>query len=209
MRSAATRSALHAFRPRIAWHPGWCSYRSRSESRDRQERAQGPRRPCTGDRWSDQRPPSTRSSSCVPPCPPAGWSASVPHRRSGRARDRPLRRGPSGGRDGPHRSRPVHIDHPDALSGASASRFRTAAVQAGAIGTVSLPWRPTNHIHKATRKLCALPIQSREAKGRSIPHAGKIASSTKESSFAFDVWFPQLPESSEQGFNEKCLVILG
>ncbi|MGO8608981.1 hypothetical protein ACC848_39130, partial [Rhizobium johnstonii] len=77
----------------------------------------------------------------------------------------------------------AHIVSPDALSGLSAHRFREAAAKAGAIGSLSHPARPANHIQKATRKGPALRIQSRKTSGEILSHRGKIASAIKECPF--------------------------
>ncbi|WP_430912201.1 hypothetical protein [Methylobacterium sp. sgz302541] len=89
----------------------------------------------------------------------------------------------------------VHIAYPDALSGASAKRFRAAAVQAGAIGSLSFPAKPANHIYKATRKICALRIDDHTGSDARTALAGKISSRMKECSFALDLQLPEAPES--------------
>ncbi|MDP4025790.1 hypothetical protein Q8W71_24465 [Methylobacterium sp. NEAU 140] len=97
--------------------------------------------------------------------------------------------------DPAHASRAlVHIAYPDELSGASAKRFRAAATKAGAIGTLSLPARPTNHIYKATRKICALRIGSHTGGRGGGAVAGTISSTIKECSFTLDIQLPEAPE---------------
>ncbi|WP_207183792.1 helix-turn-helix domain-containing protein [Methylobacterium indicum] len=139
MRSAATRSALHAFRLRMERLSGRCSY---CQGVDRETGENGRKPLAVHAREID-------------------GLTSVPPLRGPRAAFRPVRR-----RAGLHLSLIgfqdalviarcvealaaaetghtghafLHIDHPDAPSGASARWFRTAVVQAGATGTVSLP----------------------------------------------------------------------
>lgn len=101
----------------------------------------------------------------------------------------------SAGEAGHARNALVHVAYPDLLSGAGAKRFRTVAQQAEAIGTLSLPEQPANHIHKATKKTCAVRLTSRVIGGDAPNRAGKIVSAVKGCSFALDVRLPETRES--------------
>ena len=97
----------------------------------------------------------------------------------------------SAGEAGHARNALVHVAYPDLLSGVGARRFRTAAQQAEAIGTLSLPERPANHIQKATKKISAVRLSSRVIGSNATNQAGKIVSAIKGCSFALDIRLPQ------------------
>lgn len=99
----------------------------------------------------------------------------------------------------------VHIAYPDELSGASAKAFRAAAVQAGAIGTLSFPKRATSHIYKATRKLCALQIRSTEVAGVDDERGGRIVSTLKDCPFVLDIQFPAAELDNRE--NVKAVIL--
>lgn len=84
----------------------------------------------------------------------------------------------------------IHVVYPAELSGASARRFRAAAVKAGAIGTLSLPARPPGHISKAVRKITALRIQGRAITRNGSGENAKVISTIKDCSFALDIDIP-------------------
>ncbi len=84
----------------------------------------------------------------------------------------------------------IHVVYPAELSGQSARRFRAAAVQAGAIGTLSLPARPPGHIYKAVRKITALRIQGRTGSRNGPDEDAKVISTIKDCSFTLDIEMP-------------------
>ncbi len=84
----------------------------------------------------------------------------------------------------------IHVVYPAELSGQSARRFRAAAVQAGAIGTLSLPARPPGHIYKAVRKINALRIQGRTGSRNGPDEDAKVISTIKDCSFTLDIEMP-------------------
>ena len=84
----------------------------------------------------------------------------------------------------------IHVVYPAALSGKSARRFRAAAVQAGAIGTLSLPARPPSHIYKAVRKIAAVRILARTGSRNGASEDAKVISTIKDCSFTVDIEMP-------------------
>ncbi|NGM38031.1 MULTISPECIES: hypothetical protein [Methylobacterium] len=89
----------------------------------------------------------------------------------------------------------IHVVYPEALSGASARRFRAAAMQAGAISSLSLPARSANHVYKATRNIGAVSIQEKPSAPApdGTPLGGKITSAIKECLFTLDIQLPKAP----------------
>ncbi|BCM88025.1 hypothetical protein [Methylobacterium indicum] len=86
----------------------------------------------------------------------------------------------------------VHVVYPVDLSGASARRFRAAAVKADAIGTLSLHARPPAHIHRAVRRTAALRIQGVEGRAADAGQEAKVISSLKDVPFALHVELPAI-----------------
>jgi hypothetical protein len=84
----------------------------------------------------------------------------------------------------------IHVVYPAELSGKSARRFRAAAVQAGSIGTLSLPARPPGHIYKAVRKITAVRIQARTGSRNGAAENAKVISTIKDCSFTVDIEMP-------------------
>lgn len=84
----------------------------------------------------------------------------------------------------------IHVVYPAELSGKSARHFRAAAVQAGAIGSLSLPARPPGHIYKAVRKITAVRIQARTGSRNGAAENAKVISTIKDCSFTVDIEMP-------------------